>query len=239
MTWGAGAEGGEGGSRPRGLAAWRGRLANRLALGIHSKTVAIGLRRDLGLPREPPPARIPVSLRPWAEADLSTLFPEDGGAASGAARADTLWRLGAVARGILRSHCFVLVDGRSGLPCHVQWLTEPGYGDAIRRAGALPVLAADEGLIENAYTPESHRGLGLMAVAMDLIAGRAAAMGMRYLLVYIDADNPASLTGAERAGLVPWSRRTSRQWGFGLVRHVGFARLAGTGSAGRGKDEPR
>jgi len=78
-----------------------------------------------------------------------------------------------------------------------------------------------------------------MAVAMDLIAGRAAAMGMRYLLVYIDADNPASLTGAERAGLVPWSRRTSRQWGFGLVRHVGFARLAGTGSAGRGKDEPR
>ena len=238
MTRGPGASG-AGGSGARKLAAWRGRLAGRFALGFHARHIAIGLRRDLSLTREPPPSRIPISLRPWQEGDLAVLFPEGAGAASDAARDDTLWRHGAVAGGILRSHCFVLIDGRSGLPCHVQWLTEPGYGDAIRRAGALPVLAADEGLIENAFTPETHRGLGLMALAMDLIAGRAAAMGMRYLLVYIDADNPASLTGAERAGLMPWSRRTGRQWGFGLVRRVSFARLTEAGSGRRGKDDPQ
>jgi len=81
--------------------------------------------------------------------------------------------LRAAAHGVPPSRCYVLEEVRSGRPCHVQWLTDPGYGDAVRRSGALPVLAADEAMLENAFTPKGFRGLGAMAAAVYLIAERA------------------------------------------------------------------
>jgi hypothetical protein len=220
------------GGRDRRLPVLHAKLARRLAEGLYTRHLSIGLRRDLAVAKEPPATRIPVSLRPFRDEDMAALFPEGGDASVAAARADVEWRRNAVAQGILQSRCFVLVDERSGQPCHIQWLTEPGYGDAIRRAGALPVLAADEALLENAYTPDAYRGLGIMATAMNLLAGEAAAMGKRYLLVYIDADNHASLKGAERSGLIRWSVRTSRQLGFGLIRTARFDPIAATAVAG-------
>lgn len=115
----------------------------------------------------------------------------------------------------------------------VAYLAEaPGYGDAIRRAGALPALTAEEALLENAFTPVEYRGLGIMAVAVHLIAERASALGKRYLLAFVDMDNLASLKGVERAGLTPWSIRTRRQFGFGLLRTVRFAPIAATAGSG-------
>jgi hypothetical protein len=213
-------------SLDRGLALLRAKVARRLALGLYARQVSIGLRRDLSVAVDPPTARIPVSLRRFREDDLPALFPAECDASAKGERTDVEWRLRAAAYGMLPSRCFVAIDERSSRPCHIQWLTEPGYGDAIRQAGALPTLAAEEAMLENAFTPVEYRGLGIMSVAVHLIAERAAALGKRYLVAYVDADNRASLNGVERAGLTPWSTRTRRQFGFGLLRTVRFDRIA-------------
>ncbi|KOX47863.1 GCN5 family acetyltransferase [Streptomyces purpurogeneiscleroticus] len=211
----------------RGFAMLRAKVARRLAQGPYARRVSIGLRRDLSVAVDPPTAKIPVSLRPFNEGDFPALFPAGCDASARGERTDVEWRLRAAAYGMLPSRCFVAIDGRSSRPCHIQWLTEPGYGDAIRQAGALPILAAEEAMLENAFTPVEYRGLGIMSVAVHLIAERAAALGKRYLVAYVDADNRASLKGVERAGFTPWSIRTRRQFGFGLLRTVRFDRIAG------------
>lgn len=214
------------GSLGGGLAALRAKVARRVALGPYSSRVSIGLRRDLSAAVDPPSAKIPVRLRDFRPDDLRDLFPPNDGAAAEGERADVAWRLRAAAYGTLPSRCYVLVDGNSGRPCHIQWLTGPGYGDAIRRSGALPELADDEAMLENAYTPTGFRCLGIMSAAVHLIAERAKASGKRQVLAFVDADNIASLKAVERAGLAPWSVRTRRQFGFGIVRTVRFEPIA-------------
>lgn len=216
------------GSLEQGLAMICAKVARRLALGPYSKRISIGLRRDLSVAVDPPTARIPVGLREFRLDDLPALFPAGGDAASERERSDVEWRLRAAAHGLLPSQCYVVVDERSGRPCHMQWLTGPGYGDAIRRSGALPTLAADEAMLENAFTPVAFRGLGIMALAVHMIAERARALGKRHLLAFVDADNPASLKAVRRAGLTPFSIRTRRQFGFGIVRTVRFESISVT-----------
>lgn len=220
------------GSLGGGLAALRAKVARRVALGPYSSRVSIGLRRDLSVAVDPPSARIPVRLRDFQPDDFRDLFPAGDDAAAEGERADVAWRLRAVAYGTLPSRCYVLVDENSGRPCHIQWLTGPGYGDAIRRSGALPELADDEAMLENAYTPAGFRGLGIMSAAVHLIAERAKASGKRQVLAFVDADNIASLKAVERAGLAPWSVRTRRQFGFGIVRTVRFEPIAAVAASG-------
>lgn len=208
-------------------AALRAALARR----PYSMRVSIGLRRDLSVAVDPPSARIPVRLRDFRPDDLRDLFPAGGDAAAEGERADVEWRLRAVAYGTLPSHCSVLVDGSSGRPCHIQWLTGPGCGDAIRRSCALPTLADDEAMLENAYTRAGFRGLGIMTAAVHLIAERAKASGKWRLLAFVDADNIASLKAVERAGLAPWSVRTRRQFGFGIIRTVRFETIRATAAS--------
>lgn len=217
-----------------------GKVRDRLREGPYAIQVSLGLRRDLAVPMAPPPARIPLGLRDFRRDDLATLFPAGCAPSGWRERADVLWRLRMVERGAFASRCFVAVDERSGSPCHIQWLTERGYSDEIRRAGALPTLAVDEALLENAYTPPGHRGLGVMAAAVSLIADRAAAAGTRHLVAFVDVGNLPSLAAARRAGMSPWSVRTRRKYGFGLVRRVRFEPVSATDfpPTGPPMDEP-
>jgi len=215
------------GSLGDGLAMLRARVARRMALGLFSERISIGFGRDMSVAVEPPAARIPVRLREFQPDDLPALFPVGGDKAAERECDDVRWRLRAAAHGVLPSRCYVLVDVESDRPCHIQWLTDPGYGDAIRRSGALPVLATDEAMLENAFTPMGFRGLGVMAAAVHLIAERARSLGKRRLVAFVDADNAASLKAVERAGLTPCSVRTRRQVAFGTFRTVRFEAYAG------------
>lgn len=220
------------GSLGDGLAMLRARVARRIALGPYSRRVSIGFGRNLSVAIEPPVAKIPVRLRDFRPDDLAALFPSGGDEAAKRERDDVEWRLRAAAHGVLPSRCYVLEEVRSGRPCHVQWLTDPGYGDAVRRSGALPVLAADEAMLENAFTPKGFRGLGAMAAAVYLIAERARSLGKGHLVAFVDADNAASLKAVERACFRPCSIRTRRQFAFGTFRTVRFEPRAG--AVGRG-----
>jgi len=197
------------------------RIIRRLGQGPYGKRVLIGLRRDLSVPFPAPAAKVPISLRPLRSEDIPALFPPTDGAAAERERADVRWRLRMVEQGALRSRCFVAVDERTGRPCHIQWLTD-GYDEAIRIAAALPALSLDEALMENAYTPSTYRGMGIMSAVTARIADCAASSSLRYAVALVDRRNAASLRGAQRAGFLAWQVETRRQFGFGLFRRVRY-----------------
>lgn len=205
------------------LAAISGKLGRGLRAGPYSRRISIGLRRDLKAPFTPPVARVPLVLRDLRCDDMRLLFPPGGEASGERERAAVLWRLERVARGDLVSRCIVAADERSGFPYHVQWLTQPGCSDELRRACALPTLGFGEALLENAFTPVGHRGLGIMSATIALIGQQAAAGETQVLMAFVDVDNHASLAGAKRAGLSAYTVRTWERYGFGIAQRVHFA----------------
>ena len=76
--------------------------------------------------------------------------------------------------------------------------------------GTFPVLAPDQALLEGAFTPESHRGKGIMPRAMALIAEGARNLGARYVITFVAEENIPSLKGCKRAGFVPCMLRKTK-----------------------------
>jgi GNAT superfamily N-acetyltransferase len=198
------------------------RLGRVVRQRITSEAVSLGLRRDLRVPFEAPPAKITVTVRRLeATDDLSFLDHSPD------LDPDASWtRLGQ--RGLLGADlptCWVAVDP-DGRICYMQWLLTAR--DNARRAARwgplFPELAKDEALLEAAYTPESHRGLGIMAHAMARIAESASPMGVRTAMTFVGAANVPSLKGCERAGFVPYVERVE-SWSL-FRRRVRFAALS-------------
>src|SRR2546422_7194479 len=98
----------------------------------------------------------------------STLFPYT-----------TLFRSRILQSGL--ATCYVAI-GPEGKPCYMQWLIPSSENDRVRTffGNLYPQLGPDEVLLEGAYTPEAHRGQGIMASAMAQIAQQAAHSGARW-----------------------------------------------------------
>jgi GNAT superfamily N-acetyltransferase len=202
---------------------FRNRLSGRLELGLYARLTRYGLSRDLTLAIKNPGAKIPIAVRPLEERDLSSLL--DLNAGSSADQREVASRRGFVAKGPPRG--YVAVDQRTDTACYVQWLFGPEDNDFIaRRMKGFPRLAADQALLENAYTPPAYRGLGIMSAAMALIAEQAATIGARHVLTFVGLDNIASLKGCQRAGFNPAMLHHSLRIGLGIVRRDRFEPLA-------------
>jgi RimJ/RimL family protein N-acetyltransferase len=205
------------------VAALRRRVESRLKLGLSLRSLSYGLRRDLTVPIEYPVAKIPITVRPMQDGDLEALLPDDPSLPA-QERMEANWRHG-FARNV-GSGGFVAIDGRDGSPCYMQWLLRSSQNDVIGRMKTFPLLKDDEALLENAYTPPSHRGLGIMSVAMALIAERAADFGARYVMTFVGHDNIASLKGCRRAGFDPDMLAKRHDSLFGLIRRNHFEKMA-------------
>ena len=192
---------GEGATARSRLAQLRTRLAGRLNLGLYAKITRYGLCRDLALPIEKPNAKIAILVRPLENRDLSSLFRNDIAKNDLTERLEVAWRLAFIDKGARRG--FVAIDSGSETPCYVQWLFSSRDNDFIQKLGGFPALEAHEALLENAYTPPSYRGLGIMSAAMALIAERATEFGARHVLTFVGEQNIASLKGCQRAGFYP------------------------------------
>lgn len=214
-----------------GARGWRGRLdelgtrlAGRWKLGFYAKLTRYGLLRDLAQNFAAPSAKIPIAVRPLDERDLPALFGHCGAATDLAERLEVAWRHSFVEKGAPGG--FVAIDERSKTPCYVQWLFSMRDNDFIKKLGGFPPLAADEALLENAYTPPAFRGLGVMAAAMARIAERGSDFGAHKVVTFVASDNVASLKGCQRAGFHPYLLHHRSRLGFGLVTRDEFETLA-------------
>lgn len=202
------------------------RLSGRLNTTFHERHLAYGLRRDLTVPFVAPQAKIPITVREARDADAEYLFSLEVPGLIAEERQERAWRLAHFRKRI--PTCYVAIDGRDGMPCYVQWLMSARDNAEIQALGPFPILEEDEALLENAYTPSTHRGLGIMPAAMALIAEKGEVFGARYVFTFVGTDNIPSLKGCERAGFTPHLQRTITVWLFNLIRRVRFARLPDT-----------
>lgn len=176
---------------------------------VSSTTHAYGLRRDLAAPHERPVARIPVTVRPFVDADADRILDLHA-EVDAAERWERQTRVRLLEEGIGRP--YVAVDPDDD-PCYVQWLFSCEENDAVQSFyhGLFPVLAPDEALLEGAFTPVRHQGRRIMSAGMSMIAERAADLGARSVVTFVGIHNIASLKGCERAGFLPYTDRYERR----------------------------
>lgn len=199
-----------------------GELLGKLKHRLHSETVSYCLRRDVNAPFSPPNAKIPLSIRPLRQSDIPVLLNLDRLGISAREKKENMDRLMFVQEGVRT--CYVAAD-QNDVACYMQWLIGHEENDNLQRIfhGGMPTLERDEALLEDAFTPESHRGLGIMSCAMAHIAERARDINARYVITFVDEENIPSLKGCKRAGFVPYKLR--RETNFLFNRRITFTTL--------------
>jgi len=168
----------------------------------------LGLRADLSEPSEPRPALLPLVMEPVEDASF-TGFADELREVTGGDYVEALLRQRLHAAGV--STLYVAVhDGR---PAYAQWLIRASEQDTVHdhAPGRYPKLAADEVLLEGAYTFAGFRRLGAMRDCMGQLLRLAAAEGARAALTYVEAHNVPSLRGCADVGFEPAHVRESRR----------------------------
>jgi GNAT superfamily N-acetyltransferase len=199
-----------------------GDVARGVAARVHRRGTSFGLRRDLAVPFAAPEAKIPLHVRPLRSEDIPVLFEAEVSIREAAEMAARRKHLAAAI-----PQCYVAIDERDGTPCYFQWLMGPQQNSKIRALfgkGWFPVLAPDEALLENAYTPPHYRGNGIMPAAMARIAERAAEIGCRNVITFVASDNSASLHGCAKAGFAKYVAREETET-FGRFHRLCFVPL--------------
>ncbi|MGQ2904645.1 MAG: hypothetical protein ACT6RL_08490 [Neoaquamicrobium sediminum] len=198
------------------LAVLRERARGRFKPTLLTRIERYGIRRDLSVPRDLLPTRVPIALRPMTHADVDILFPEDATALSPKDQQEVVWRRmfidkAGIANGI------VGVDERNGRLCAALWRFWHSDNALVRRIGGFPHLCPDDILIEGHYAPRPYRGVGVMPVVTEMVAREAAAAGLRYMHGFVGTRNRPSLKSARRIGFEPHLLHTRRFRLFGLL----------------------
>jgi hypothetical protein len=109
----------------------------------------------------------------------------------------------------------LFVGAVDGVPAYVQWLIRPSDQHLIHaQTPGHPQLAADEVLLEGAYTFDGFRRMGAMADGMAQLLVVARDEGMRRAFTYVPANNIPSLRGCAAVGFdVDHSRWSIRRLG--------------------------
>jgi GNAT superfamily N-acetyltransferase len=185
----------------------------------HSNWEAIGFARDLAVSFAAPDAKIPIEIRPLDAALAARMFVLDDPATSADELELRRSRGELFAAGIGTGYVAVTDDGE---PAYCQWLIGPEFNAAIDEFfdGVFPELEPGTALLEGAFTPEAHRGKGIMPAAMARIAEHGHDIGADRVITFVTTDNIPSIKGCERSGFAPYTTRNVI-WN-GLKRRVEF-----------------
>ncbi len=188
----------------------------------NSELISFGLRRDLTVPFAAPPPKIPLSIRPLEEDDISKILDTNAPGITDEEREERMTRLQMLDAGI--STCYVAVT-EDNTPCFTQWLIGPSDNSKVQAyfKSIFPTLAPDEVLLEGAFTPEAFRGKGIMSWAMARLVEQEAGLGPRSAITFVTRDNIPSLKGCRKAGFAPYVTRREK-WSF-FLRQVTFTHL--------------
>jgi hypothetical protein len=198
------------------LLALGSRARARLKPQLITSVERYGIRRDLSVPREMLPTRVPLALRPMTRGDVETLFPEDVTALSPKDQQEVIWRRMFIDKAGI-SNGIVGVDRRNGRPCAALWRFGHSDNALVRRIGGFPFLNQEDILIEGHYAPRAYRGAGVMPVVTEMVARDAAAARLRYMHGFVGTRNRATLKSARRVGFEPHLMHTRQFLLFGLL----------------------
>jgi hypothetical protein len=199
------------------------RITRRLQRGLYRHFWRFGLRRSLDQTIDPPKAKIPLSVRPYAPTDEAALF----GHLLTTDADDALqirYRLEHLAADIPTP--YVAVDDSTGTACYIQWLMGSDQNSKIQaKLWGFPRLGKTEALLENAYIPPAYRGQRIMPEAMYLIAEKARDIDATHALTFVAGDNMASLKGCKRAGFDIYMLHERNEYAYGLYVRDSFSVL--------------
>jgi hypothetical protein len=179
-------------------------LWQTVRLRLHSRRIAIGVRRDLTVHVPVGPPKVPLVVRHLRPDDDLSLIADAPGLSPQAA-AERM-----VQRWLLGSNLpppAVAIDP-DGKVCFMAWMLTSQDNELIRArwGDLLPQLKPGEALIEGPFTAQSHRGLGVM-LAYNAILDAARDSGLRYVMGFIAEGNIAQLKVAEIGEFVPFIKR--------------------------------
>jgi hypothetical protein len=174
-------------------------IARIIRIRSKSMVQSYGLIRDLSEPFKTPSPKIPISVRPIRAKDIPIIFERP---VSGIKAEDILARK--VRMRLLKANigtCYVALT-QEDLPCYVQWRFTSEQNEMVRAffGGVHPPIKEDEKILENAFTLESYRIIGVMSCAMSQIAETGVDIGVRWVWTFVDIDNIPSLKGCTGAG---------------------------------------
>jgi hypothetical protein len=197
------------------------RIDWRLKKGAYAFSWRYGLRRTLSENVVPPRAKIPLHVRPFEPSDEKALFGHRGAGNDPGDEIEVRYRLEHLAADIPTP--YVAIDETTGTPCYMQWLMGADQNAKIQaKPWGFPVLAKNEAILENAYTPPGYRGQRIMSEAMFLISERAKDFGADYAMTFVAGDNIASLKGCKRAGFDIYMVHERRDYAYGLFTRNRF-----------------
>lgn len=198
-------------------------ISRKIRFRISSNTRSYGLERDMRIAFPTPDARIPLSVRQLQENDIPRIFDLDRKDLSAEDKAELHTRLEHLHANI--PTCYVAVTA-DDTPAYLQWLMSNCENHRIQAYfnGIFPLLAADEALLENAFTLHDFRGKGVMPAAMACIAEQGKEIGVRRIITFVEENNIPSLKGCRKAGFSPYVLR-EETW-FLFRRKLTFTKLS-------------
>lgn len=190
---------------------------------IYSRSVSVGLQRDLNNEFQAPSAKIDIQIRPLRIEDMDELLDTTIDPSINP-------RIIANQESMVNAKiptCYVAVTVNNK-PCYMQWLI--GYEDNQKIEdhfmGVFPPLKKHEALLEGAYSHPAYRGMRIMPMAMARIAEKATEMNVRWVNTFVDITNIPSLKGCQRSGFKPYLLRKDR-W-FLFLRTITFHPISET-----------
>lgn len=157
------------------------------------------LAREISIPAEIPEPKIGVTLRPVKHEDIPRLLDINR---RGMRDEDVLERIRILQ--ILNSgieECYV-AETDQGVPCHIAWWINSSQNPIIRESygGRILPLAADEVLVEGAFTLEAYQRLGILKWRRFQFMKKSLAIGATRVINYVRNDNLPSLNSCRNEG---------------------------------------
>lgn len=212
---------------------------------MYSRSISIGLQRDLENEFLAPAAKVDIKIRPLKKKDLPDLLDTTGDPTVNP-------RIAASQQSLVNANirsCYVAVTA-DDRPCYMQWLIGCRQNDRVQTyfKGIFPLIKSREALLEGAYSNPDFRGQRIMPRAMALIAEKAKEMNVRWVNTFVDASNIPSLKGCQRSGFQPYLIRKERWFFFrqtcsfhpvpGSMTDY-FEKVTGSATSGTGKNQPQ
>jgi hypothetical protein len=183
-------------------------LAATLRRWLWEDAVAIGLAYQLEQPLRARVPRTKMTMRRLEPADV----PVFTGLSPALAAVDALVRTNA--RHLLESpletpYVGVTDDG----PVYLQYLITPDQNETSRFVfgGLFPALAANEALLEFAFTLEQFRGTSVMPTGLLLLIAIARGRGFERLITFVSTEQAEFIRFFTALGFTPYAVRHERR----------------------------